>query len=214
MIISGNNRGYDEDKVFNMKKTASAEEFINKHPQWRPLLEVLRSILGSTELEETIKWGVPVYTLDGKNVVGIAAFKKHAALWFHQGALLSDPAGKLVNAQEGKTQAQRQWRFLENAVPDEKLILSYVLEAIENQRAGKIIKPVGVKSLSVPHELESAFESDPDLKAAFKKLAPYKQREYAEHITSAKREDTRLRRLDKILPMIKGGKGLNDRYRC
>ena len=77
-----------------MERSKSAEEFIAKHPQWRALLTELRDILRSTGLEETIKWGVPVYTLDGKNVVGLTAFKHHAALWFHQGALLKDESGK------------------------------------------------------------------------------------------------------------------------
>lgn len=197
-----------------MEKTASADDFISKHPKWQDLLLSLRKLLRSTELEETIKWGVPVYTLDGKNVVGITAFKNHAALWFHQGALLSDPAGKLVNAQQGKTRAQGQWRFEEGDDMDKALVLSYVLESIENQRQGKIVKPVKSMSLSVPFELEKAFQSDTALKTAFDTLAPYKQREYAEHVSSAKREDTRMRRLEKILPMIRAGKGLNDRYRC
>ena len=197
-----------------MTKTASAEDFIAKHPNWQDLLLALRDLLNSTELEETIKWGVPLYTLDGKNVVGIAAFKNHAALWFHQGALLSDPEGKLVNAQQGKTRAQRQWRFKEGDDLDEALILSYVLESIKNQRQGKIVKQAKSKSLSVPLELEQALKSDAALKDAFDALTPYKQREYAEHVSSAKREDTRMRRLDKIAPMIRAGKGLNDRYRC
>ncbi len=197
-----------------MTKTASAEDFIAKHPNWQDLLLALRDLLNSTELEETIKWGVPLYTLDGKNVVGIAAFKNHAALWFHQGALLSDPEGKLVNAQQGKTRAQRQWRFKEGDDLDEALILSYVLESIKNQRQGKIVKQAKSKSLSVPLELEQALKSDAALKDAFDALTPYKQREYAEHVSSAKREDTPMRRLDKIAPMIRAGKGLNDRYRC
>lgn len=197
-----------------MSKPSSAEDFIAKHPKWQDLLVVLRNLLNSTELEETIKWGVPVYTLNGKNVVGIAAFKNHAALWFHQGALLSDPDGKLINAQQGKTRAQRQWRFEEGDDLDEASVLSYVLEAIENQRQGKTVKQEKLKSLSVPTELEQVFKSDAALKAAFDALAPYKQREYAEHVSDAKREDTRIRRLDKIAPMIRAGKGLNDRYRC
>jgi len=107
-----------------------------------------------------------------------------------------------------------QWRSVEDDSPDEALILSYALESIDNQRMGKVIKSVKLMSLFVPSELKSVFESDPDLETAFEKLTPYKQREYAEHVSSAKREDTRQRRLEKILPMIRAGKGLNDHYRC
>jgi len=197
-----------------MEKNSNVEEFIRKHPQWQSLLEELRDILRSSDLEETIKWGIPVYTLDGKNIVGIAAFKKHVALWFHQGALLEDKAGKLINAQQGKTQAQRQWRFEEGDQVDGELVLAYVNEATENQRQGESVKPVAKKSLSVPDELVDAFSGNIQLKSCFKKLAPYKQREYAEFISTAKREDTRARRLEKIIPMILDGTGLNDRYRC
>jgi len=196
----------------NMEKNKNAEGFIAKHPQWEELLTALREILRSTGLEETIKWGVPVYTLEGKNIVGIAAFKNHAALWFHQGALLKDPASVLVNAQEGRTRAQRQWRFQPGDTVDEALLRSYVAEAIRNQEQGKCVKPAPKKTLSIPPELADAFGQDKELKSRFDKLAPYKQRDYAEHVSGAKRADTRARRLEKIVPMILAGKGLNDRY--
>lgn len=196
-----------------MERSASAEEFISKHPQWEELLTALRRTLLSTGLEETIKWGVPVYTLGGKNVVGLTAFKKYSALWFFQGALLRDEAGLLVNAQEGKTRAQRQWRFDSPGDFDEEQVLVYLREAIENQRQGKTVKPAPRKAVSIPEELNLAFRENPDLEQRFGALAPYKQREYAEYISQARREDTRRRRLEKIIPMIGAGKGLNDRYR-
>ena len=196
-----------------MERSASAEEFISKHPQWEELLTALRRTLLSTGLEETIKWGVPVYTLAGKNIVGLTAFKKYSALWFFQGALLRDEAGVLVNAQEGKTRAQRQWRFETLDEFNEKQVLAYLNEAIENQRRGKTVKPAPRKAFSIPEELNRAFRENPDLEQQFGALAPYKQREYAEYISQARREDTRQRRLEKIIPMIGAGKGLNDRYR-
>ncbi len=125
-----------------------------------------------------------------------------------------DKAGKLVNAQEGKTTAQRQWRFSEGDPVDENLVLAYVREAIGHQEAGRMVKPAPKKSLELPPELTDAFSNNPKLEEGFNALAPYKQREYAEHISGAKRADTRVRRLEKILPMILAGKGLNDRYRC
>jgi len=197
-----------------MQRSASAEEFITQHPQWRDILTALRQTLLSTGLEETIKWGVPVYTLGGTNIVGLTAFKKHSALWFFQGALLKDGADVLVNAQEDKTRAQRQWRFKTIADVDEDQVLAYVLEAMENQKLGKKIAPAPKKSLSIPDELSDAFKTVPRLKDCFEKLAPYKQREFADHVSGAKRTDTRVRRLDKIIPMILDGKGLNERYRC
>ena len=169
-----------------MQKSASAEEFILKHSQWREILTVLRGVLLSTGLEETIKWGVPVYTLGGKNVVGLTAFKNFSALWFFQGALLQDKSGVLVNAQEGKTRAQRQWRFESIDEIDEIRVKAYVLEAMENQKQGRLIKPASKKAFSLPVELSEAFDANPQIKTAFETLAPYKRREYAEYISEAK----------------------------
>ena len=196
-----------------MQKSASADEFIAKHAQWQEILTALRRVVLSTGLEETIKWGVPVYTLAGKNIVGITAFKNYSALWFFQGALLQDKYKVLVNAQEEKTRAQRQWRFNSVDDIDEKRVRTYVLEAMKNQEQGKTVKPAPKKALSMPGELEDVFKANPKAGEAFSKLAPYKQREYAEFISAAKRADTKSRRLEKILPMILVGKGLNDRYR-
>ena len=86
----------------------SVDEYIETHNSWEKELQALRSVLQNTELEECIKWGTPVYTLNGKNVVGMAAFKNHCALWFFNGALLKENTALLYNAQEGKTKALRQ----------------------------------------------------------------------------------------------------------
>ena len=196
-----------------MERSKSADEFISKHPEWEEILIGLREILRSTGMVETIKWGVPVYTLGGKNVVGLTALRKFTALWFFQGALLKDSANVLVNAQEGKTRAQRQWRFETAGDVEPALVKAYVLEAMKNQEKGKAVKPGPKKAWAMPEELSAAFEAAPGLKDRFRKLAPYKQHEYAEYVSQAKRADTRKRRLEKILPMIEAGRGLNDRYR-
>ncbi|NJO87983.1 MAG: DUF1801 domain-containing protein, partial [Chloroflexia bacterium] len=94
-----------------MKYSKSIEEYIENNPQWGKELTQLISIVRETGLEETIKWGAPTYTFNGKNIVGLGAFKSYVGLWFHQGALLADPEKKLINAQEGTTKALRQWRF-------------------------------------------------------------------------------------------------------
>lgn len=195
-----------------MKKVSTVDEYIASHPAWQELLLHLRKLLRSTGMEEHIKWSAPVYSVEGKNVIGLGAFKEHAGIWFFQGALLSDPAGVLINAQEGKTQALRQWRFLPDDEVDDALVLAYVQEAIANQQAGKEIKPEK-KELIIPEALEAAFAESATLREAFEALSLSKKREYAEHIASAKREDTRQKRLEKITPMILEGKGLHDKYR-
>ncbi len=195
-----------------MKKFTTADEFIANFPEWESALNKLRSLLSTTDLVETIKWGAPVYTIDGKNVIGLGAFKSYVGLWFFQGGLLSDKHGKLMNAQEGKTKALRQWRFASEVEIDEKLVLEYVDEAIQNQRAGKQIKPQK-KPLIIPPELKHAFQQNKELEVAFNQLSLSKKREFAEHIESAKRAETKMSRLEKITPMILDGIGLHDKYR-
>ncbi|WP_459209914.1 YdeI/OmpD-associated family protein [Aquimarina rhabdastrellae] len=197
-----------------MEKHTSVDAYIEAKPQWTTALKVLRSIALASGLTETVKWGVPVYTTkNGKNVIGLGAFKSYVGVWFYNGALLKDEANMLLNAQEGKTKALRQWRFESlEAIPQE-LLKAYVDEAIQNQLAGKEIKPVKKVAFEIPSELETVLNEDVVLKEKFKELTAYKQREYAEHISEAKREATKQNRLKKIIPMIQSGIGLNDKYR-
>jgi uncharacterized protein YdeI (YjbR/CyaY-like superfamily) len=195
-----------------MKSQASIEEYIRNHPDYVQELNLLRSILLACELKETVKWGAPVYMVDGKNVVGIGAFKAYVGLWFFQGALLKDKHNKLINAQEGTTKAMRQWRFNSFEEINSSLIKDYVTEAINNQKAGKMIRPEK-KPLIIPDLLKEALASNPELSEKFDTLSLSFKREYAEYISAAKKEETQLRRLEKIIPMIRDQKGLNDRYR-
>ncbi|MFZ6052883.1 YdeI/OmpD-associated family protein [Halocola ammonii] len=195
-----------------MKKVTNVSEFIEKHSHNQEILVKLREILTATELDETIKWGAPTYTIDGKNVIGMGSFKSYTGLWFFNGVFLKDKSKVLVSADD-KTKALRQWRFTSADEIDEKLVKNYVLEAIENQKQGREIKPAKNKPLEIPAELKTALEKDGEAADAFKKLTKSKKREYADHIASAKREATKESRLEKILPMIREGKGLNDKYK-
>lgn len=187
--------------------------YIEKQSRWSSQLKELRTLFNKTELVEEVKWGSPTYTLNGKIVAGFAGFKNHYAIWFHQGVFLKDPHNRLLNAQEGKTKALRQWRFEEGDNIPESEVLSYLQESIENCLAGKELKPLQKKEVVLPPILKEAFDKDPVLKQAFTSLTPGKQREYAEHIGSAKREATQEKRLSVAIPLILNGKGLYDKYK-
>lgn len=189
------------------------DEYIEVHEYWQTELRQIREMLQETILEETIKWGAPTYTLKNKNVAGLAAFKNHIALWFFNGALLQQNTGLLVNAQENKTKALRQIRFEKGEEINTEILLPYVLEAIENQKLGKTIKASRKKDLIIPPELKLALKNDAELNESYCQLTSGKQREYADHISEAKREATRVKRLEKIIPMIKQGVGLYDKYK-
>jgi uncharacterized protein YdeI (YjbR/CyaY-like superfamily) len=194
-----------------MIQAKTVEEYIEKSP-WGEQIEIFRELMLKTELEETVKWGVPYYTLNNKHVIGLAGFKDHVAIWFINGVFLKDELGVLINAGEGKTKGLRQWRFTENDNIDKDAVFKYILESIENQKRGLEIKPEK-KQVAMPDELANALQNDKVLKDAFDALTPGKRKEYAEHIGSAKQEKTRMNRLEKCVPMIKDGVGLNDKYK-
>ena len=196
-----------------MKRARSVDEYIDSAGQWRAELARLREILKSTALVEKLEWGAPSYTHRGKILVGIGGFKNWFCLWFHQGALLEDHQKVLVNAQEGKTKALRQWRMSSAKEIKASTIRRYVIEAIALVDAGKEIKAERRTGVVVPDELQKAMRRYKGASAAFRKLTPGKQRKYAEHIASAKRDDTKQKRIDRILPMIVAGVGLHDKYR-
>lgn len=196
-----------------MKGFKTVDEFILNAQNRKEILMVLRELIQSTELVETIKWGIPVYTVNNKNVVGLGSFKSYAGLWFYQGALLKDKARVLYNAQEKKTNAMRQWRFTLDDQLDEKLILEYINEAIENQKQNKEIKPNRNKPIVIPDKLKEAFLANRQLEICFKYFSPGKQREFIAYIAEAKRAETRQKRLLKITPLIMQNIGLNDKYR-
>ena len=196
-----------------MKRFNTVQDYIDAHTYRQTELIILRDLLADSELEEEVKWGVPCYTLNGKNVVGIGAFKSYVGLWFYQGVFLKDPKKVLINAQEGTTKALRQWRFQQASDIDPKLVKAYIEEAIQNQKDGKEMKAVKAKKVDIPAELKSALNSDNKLKDKFEQLTPGKQREYSEHIGSAKQEKTRTSRLEKAIPLILEGKGLHDKYK-
>lgn len=195
-----------------MKRFKTVDSFIEHSGVWKEKLTLLRELMVDLQLEETIKWGAPTYCVNGKNVVGLGSFKSYCGLWFYQGVFLSDPQALLINAQEGKTQAMRQIRFQERDSINIDVIRAYVLEAIENQKLGKEVKPTRKKEIQLPQELEQAL-SNSELRAAFEQLTLGKRNEYSEYIAEAKREATRLSRTEKVIPMIMEGKGLNDKYR-
>jgi uncharacterized protein YdeI (YjbR/CyaY-like superfamily) len=196
-------------------KKITVDEYILNAGKWEEALILLRAILTETDLEETVKWGMPHYTLNGKNVVGMAAFKHYAGLWFMNGALLEDKKGILHNAGEGETVAQRQWRFesVEAIRDNVEHIIEYIEEAIMHQRQGKVVPQVKNKPYTVPEELQREFDNDERLKLQFESLSHGKKRDYCRYIGRGKRPETREKRLKESLPLIREGLGLMDKYR-
>ncbi|CAL2084486.1 YdeI/OmpD-associated family protein [Tenacibaculum sp. 190524A05c] len=188
--------------------------YIVNQEKWAQELQLLRSFLLELDLVEDIKWGMPAYIYKNKNIIGISAFKNYFGMWFHQGVFLKDEKKLLINAQEGKTKAMRQWRFNSIDELDKKTLQEYVLEAMKNVELGKEIKPQrNKKPLIIPPQLLTVLDNNNQLKEKFESLSLTKKREFTEYISEAKREATKESRLQKIIPMIQSGIGLNDKYR-
>lgn len=199
-----------------MKKPANVDEYIANNEKWQKELVHLRALILSTNLEETIKWMFPTYMLKGKNVVALCAFKDYFGIWFFQGGTLNDKLKVLTNAQEGKTKAMRQWRFTSLADIQEEQVLAYVMEAIQNQKDGKVIKAntrKAPKPLVIPSELQEVLDKNSLVHQHFNEFSLYNKRDFADYITNAKRQATKEKRLEKIIPMILRGEGLNDKYK-
>ena len=198
-----------------MEKTEKVEQYFSEEHQFKKAIGNLRELALKTKMEETYKWLFPTYTLDGKNIIAICKFNKHFGIWFFNGVFLSDPHNVLENAQEGKTMAMRHWKFYTENEIDKTKVLGYINEAIENEKKGlKLIskKKAPIK-IELPDELKAVLEANAVAKKAFEKLSPYNRKEYSEFISNAKQEKTKVTRLQKIIPMITEGKGLNDKYR-
>lgn len=184
----------------------------DKVNQWEEELEIIKSILAKTDLVETTKWGGSIYTHNNKNIIGVGGFKSYFGVWFMNGVFLKDEAKVLVNAQEGVTKALRQWRFQSKEEINEKLLLQYIKEAVENESKGISHKPVK-KEVIICEFFANELKNDSEFAIAFEKFSPFKQKEFLEYIATAKQEKTKISRMEKIKPMILQNIGLNDKYR-
>ncbi|MCK0147602.1 YdeI/OmpD-associated family protein [Arenibacter sp. F26102] len=196
-----------------MKNQEKIEAYYSKEQPFKEGIGLLRELALKTELNETYKWGIPVYTIDNKNALGILAFKNHFGIWFYNGVFLKDPKEVLENAQEGKTKAMRHWKFTSISDIDKATVLAYFQEAIDNQKKGLVLVPDKNKPIIIPPLFKKAMDSNKAIKTNFESLTPYKQREYCEYISEAKQEKTKLSRLDKSVALLLQGLGLHDKYR-
>jgi len=185
--------------------------FFDKATKWQKEYEKLRKIALACGLTETLKWGCPCYTFQNRNIVVIHGFKDYCAYLFFKGALLNDPEGILIQ-QTKNVQSARQIRFtnVKEIVKMERVLKSYIYEAIEVERAGLKVKLKTTADFKIPVELQTKLNKMPRLKAAFERLTPGRQRGYIFYFSQPKLSETRESRIKKYMPLILEGKGLND----
>lgn len=185
--------------------------FFEKSSQWQREYKQLRAIVLDCGLTEELKWGVPCYAYQGSNVVLIHGFKEYCALLFHKGALLNDGEDILIQQTEN-VQSARQIRFnnLSEITALAPTVKAYIFEAIEAEKAGLKVELKKTNAYDIPAEFQVKLDQNPTLKSAFEALTPGRQRGYLLHFASAKQTKTREARVEKLIPQILDGKGLND----
>jgi uncharacterized protein YdeI (YjbR/CyaY-like superfamily) len=196
-----------------MQRAKTVEAYIASKPEWSEGLSALREVALSTGMEEVIKWGAPCYTHGGRNIISLAGFKGYFGLWFHDCEGLEDPDGVLQQAKGGKSESMRQWRFETTKDIKKRALKAYLKRAMTLSEAPRKPRKKTAAPTDLPPELDAALAKAKGARAAFDALTPGRQRDYAEHIASAKREATKLSRIEKIVPMIQAGIGLHDKYR-
>lgn len=187
------------------------DHFLNRAEQWKQEFEALRAIVLACGLDEDFKWGQPCYTSNKANIVLIHGFKDYCALLFFKGALLDNSSGLLVQ-QTDNVQSARQMRFTKASeiLELKQQIKSLIFEAIEVEKAGLKVELKKTEDFEVAEEFRQKMEELPVLKTAFEALTPGRQRAYLFHFSAAKQPKTRAARVEKCIPQILNGKGLND----
>jgi uncharacterized protein YdeI (YjbR/CyaY-like superfamily) len=193
------------------KTNPKVDSVLRREEKWREEFEQLRKIALDCGLTEDLKWGQPCYTVEDKNIVVIHGFKEYCALLFFKGALLKDPKGILIQQTEN-VQSARQIRFTDvrQILGMKAALKDYIRQAIDVEKAGLKVPLKKTTEFKVPEEFQERLDENPALKTAFAALTPGRQRGYLLYFSSAKQAKTREARVDKYIPQILKGKGLDD----
>lgn len=193
------------------QRNPKVDNFLDRQKKWQDEFVQLRAVLLDTPLTEDLKWGVPCYTVQGKNVVLMHGFNEYCALLFIKGVLLKDNAGVLITQTEN-VQSARQIRFthVDQIIEMEPILKAYILEAIEVEKAGLKVDFKKTEEFTIPEEFQAVLQENPDLKSAYDALTPGRQRAWLFYFAAPKQSKTRITRIEKSIPLILAGKGLND----
>jgi uncharacterized protein YdeI (YjbR/CyaY-like superfamily) len=177
----------------------------------RPILEHVRERVRATvpEVEETLKWGAPAFTVDGKILLIMAAFKAHAALNFWRGQeLRGDEASSDAMGQFGKLTS------LADLPPDSELddLIRGAAALARTAPAPRKPKHEPKAAPTLHPDFAAALAAAPKAKAALDDFPPSAQRDYLEWISDAKQDATRKKRIDTAIEWLSEGKRRHWKY--
>jgi uncharacterized protein YdeI (YjbR/CyaY-like superfamily) len=182
--------------------------------KWHPILLAMRELAVECMLTEEVKWSVPCYTVNGKNVMLVASFIDYCSFMFMKGSLFQDP-NNLLHRQTENVTSGRQLRYtsMEEFMAQRHEAKAFILEAIALEKAGRKVEK-SENDGTIVDELIKAFELSEPFKEAFYKLTPGRQRAYLLHFSQPKQTATRISRIEKCIPVILRGEGLHDAYQA
>ena len=195
-----------------MSRDARIDAYIAKaQPFARPILDHIRERVHAVvpAAEETLKWSAPAFTLDGKILLMMAAFKQHAALNFWRGQELR---GEAANAE-----AMGQFGKLVSLadLPADAELDRLIREAAElttSAPAPRKVKHAPKPSPEMHREFAAALAKAPKAKATLDGFPPSAQRDYLEWIAEAKQDATREKRIATAVEWLSEGKRRHWKY--
>lgn len=200
---------YSHAEVAMKTPSDDVDAFVSRAKAWQGVIRKLRSVLLEAGLDEALKWGKPCFSFEDKNIAIIQPFKLHCSLLFFKGALLEDTHG-LLRSQGENTQSALRLEFTSEDQVSKAVLKSYVKQAIAVEKAGLKVDFKAKRELELPAELTQILKKNLKLAKAFDALTPGRQRGYVMHFTAAKQSQTRTARIEKCVPQILAGKGMND----
>jgi len=193
-----------------MPLNPKVDEYIAKSADFaQPILNKLRELVHQAhpDIEETIKWGMPNFEYKGM-LFNMAAFKQHCAFGFWKQKLIEG-----LNSNGDGMGSLGKIKSLNN-LPEDELLLMYMKEAILLNEKGIQLPKVKKekKKLVVPVGLKDALIKHPKANEVFEKFSYSHKKEYIEWVDEAKRETTKLKRINQTIEWLKEGKHRNWKY--
>ena len=192
-----------------MSRDARIDAYIvNAQPFAQPILEHVRERVHAIvpEVDETLKWSMPSFILDGKILAGMAAFKAHATVGFWRGEELGMKRSDEAMGQLGRITS------LADLPPNFDDLIRQAAELARNVPASRKPKNAPKAAPAMHPEFAAALDKAPTARATLDGFPPSAQREYLEWISEAKQDATRAKRIATAVEWLSEGKKRHWKY--